>query len=311
MMRTRSASGGFLEAVRNCFADSRKIIASKWLLDANGDRLFDAIRRAPDYYIAHAEQEILESSIATIQDLAGPGAWLLQLGGDMRERPRILLERLSKVQGYVPIDAQEERLSAAAETIRDRFPGLVVSPLTQDFNTGITLPPWLGDKHLLLFMPGGTLCGYSKQEMVLLLERLAEAVPSGTGMLVGVDLKKGRSVLERAYNLPEMRAFNLNLIERINSELGGDLEPDAFDHEAIWNPQRERVEVYVISRRAQIVTVAGQRFRLAAGERIQTERSHKYEVTEFQFVAARSNWQVLNAFVDEERLFSMHFLRSG
>ncbi len=311
MTRTRPATDGFLEAVRNCFADSRKVIASKWLLDDAGARLFDAICQAPDYYIAHAEQEILESAISSIQDLAGPGAWLVQLGLDERSKATILLDRLQKVQGFVPIDLQTDRIDEMAATLRSRYPELVVSPLPQDFSTGLTLPPWLEDKHLLLFMPGGTLCSYTRQEMVMLLERLSEAVPPGTGLLVGVDLKKGRSVFERAYNSPEMRAFNLNLIDRINSELGGDLDPEAFEHEALYNPQRERVEVYVVSKRAQMVSIAGQRFRLAAGERIQTERSHKYEVTEFQFVAARSNWQVMNSFVDEERLFSLHFLRSG
>lgn len=310
-MPTRPDSEGFLEAVRNCFADSRKIIASKWLLDETGARLFEAICRTPDYYIAHAEAEILESSIGTIRDLAGPGAWILQMGDELQDKAQLLIDRIPKVQGYVPVDPHAGRVAADAERLRERNPGLVVSPLVQDFGTGLTLPPWLQDKHLLLFMPGGTLCSYSRQEMVLLLERLADAVPPGTGLLVGVDLKKGRSVFERAYNSPEMRAFNLNLIDRINGELGGDLDPAAFEHEAIWNPQRERVEVYVVSTRAQVVSIAGHRFRLAAGERIQTERSHKYEVTEFQFVAARSNWQVLNAFVDDERLFSVHFLRSG
>jgi len=226
----------------------------------------------------------------------------------------ILLEALDKPAAYVAVDISREQLRQSAARLAADFPKLAVVAVCADYTRPFELPPLPGpDGKRVGFFPGSTIGNFEPQQVVAFLADWAALLGAGGEMLIGVDLKKDPKILNAAYNDKAgiNAAFNLNLLTRINRELGGDFDIDRFAHVAFYNEAEGRVELYLKSLAEQSVTIAGQRFRFAAGELIHTENSYKYAIDEFRGLAAVAGFEAIHTWTDRHQLFSVHYLRRG
>ena len=226
---------------------------------------------------------------------------------------RRLLPHLPELAAYVPVDVSESFLHAQAAGLRQDFPGLRVAPVAADFTQPFSLPADLGGAPRAGFFPGSTIGNFEPAEAARLLRQFGAILGEGAVLIVGVDLVKARAVLEAAYDdaAGVTGAFNRNLLTRINRELAGGFDPDAFAHRAVFNDRDSRIEMHLVSRVAQRVSVAGRSFDFAAGESIHTENSYKYTVAGFGALAAEAGWTGGAVWTDPEDLFSVHALRRG
>ncbi len=304
-------SDDFAEAVLAGFARRPRSIPCRFFYDARGSELFEEITKLEEYYPTRAETALLEAHRAEIADLAGVGCVLVEFGSGSSRKTSLLLSALSQVPAYVPIDIAAESLKEAAEWLSGQHHGLTILPLIANFTTTRSLPLMAQGKKRLAFFSGSTIGNLTHTEARVFLANAARLLGPGSAFLLGVDLKKPASVLIPAYNDSRgvTAAFNLNLLTRINRELGGTFDLSRFAHDAVWNDQAGRIEMYLVSLAEQIVRVSGRAFSFAKNERIHTENSHKYTVAEFQALARPSGWHPVKAWTDSDHLFSLHLLR--
>ena len=221
------------------------------------------------------------------------------------------MSALARVDMYVPIDVAGENLAEAAEWLAERHVGLAIRPLVADFTKTCTLPVVARRPRKFGFFSGSTIGNLTHAEAQAFLVNAARLLGHGAALLVGVDLKKDPAILIPAYNDQRgvTAAFNLNLLERINRELDGDIDVGRFAHDAIYDESQGRIEMHLVSLARQTVRVLGHEFRFAKGERIHTENSHKYSAAEFQALAKSGGWSPANVWTDQDRLFSLHLLK--
>jgi dimethylhistidine N-methyltransferase len=306
------ADGDFAEAVLQGLSRRPRAIPCRFFYDARGSELFEEITKLPEYYPTRVETTLLEAYGREIAALAGPGRVLIEFGSGSSRKTSLLLGALSQVPAYVPIDIAAESLREAAEWLSARHRGLAILPLIADFTATQTLPPVAEDKPRLGFFSGSTIGNLTRDEARGFLANAARSLGPDSAFLVGVDLKKSEDILVPAYNDAQgvTAAFNLNLLARINRELGGTFELSRFAHDAVWNADAGRMEMYLVSLAEQIVRVWDRAFSFTSGERIHTENSHKYSVPEFQALARAGGWQPVKAWTDPNQLFSLHLLRA-
>lgn len=306
------AGRGFAPSVHHGLSMRPRRIDSKWLYDAEGARLFEEIVATPAYYVPSAEKAILSEYAAEISGAVGRGLGLLELGSGASSKVRILLDQLESLRCYVPLEISEAQLLEAAEEIRRDYPDLPVFPIVADYTKDFDLPPAAEEGRLMAFFPGSTLCNMLPGNSVAFLRRMRRVVGPGGFFLAGVDLKKDEETMLRAYNDPggPMWRFNLNILERLNRELGCELDPAAFRHEAIYNREAGRIEAAIYPNANQTLVLEGSQFVLPEGEPIVLEYSHKYRIEEFQALAREAGWLPREAWTDPNRLFSVHLLAS-
>jgi L-histidine N-alpha-methyltransferase len=307
----RRERAAFLADVLEGLALPQKQIPCKWLYDARGSHLFEQICVLDEYYPTRVELGILERDVRGMAALLGPGCALIEYGAGSGLKTRLLLQHLSQPAAYVPIDISASALAGTAARLARDFPHVRVLPVCADFTAPLDLPlAGVRAHRRAVFFPGSTIGNLHKPEMVAFLRGVARQCGSGGGLLLGVDLRKERAVLERAYDDSRgvTAAFNLNLLTRANRELGADFELGAFRHEARWDARHGRVEMHLVSRTVQAVTMAGERFGFEPGETIWTESSYKYELHELAALAALAGWRCERAWTDERAWFSVHYL---
>ncbi len=304
-----------LADVLSGLAAPEKNIPSLYFYDQRGSELFDAITALPEYYPTRTEIAILEAHGTEMAAALGPGVRLIELGSGSAVKTELLLARLEQPAAYVPVEISREHLLAAATRIAADFPGLEVLPVTADFTEPFDLPE---PKHRAVrrnvaFFPGSTIGNFPRAMAADLLRATRSEVGAGGAMLIGVDLKKDRAVLERAYNDPAgvTAQFNLNLLARLNRELGADFDLAAFRHVAVWDDVHDRIEMRLVSTRRQVVEIAGRSFAFAAGEILVTEYSHKYSLEAFRRLAEESGFTVARVWTDAARLFSVQLLEAS
>lgn len=320
-----------------------KTLPCRYFYDARGSDLFERITDLPEYYPTKAEIALLEAHAGEMAALAGPGCCLIEFGSGSSRKTDILLRALPDLAAYIPIDISEAALAGAAERLARAFPALRVWPIHGDFNAYLKLPasiyafkhhagsPRIGSgarSHLqvplseahpnlelqpvkrLGFFPGSTIGNFTEGEAIAFLRRARRLLGANSAFIVGVDLKKDAATLIRAYDdsVGVTAEFNLNLLRRINRELGADFDLTSFAHLAVYNEAAGRVEMHLRSTRPQTVSIAGHRFRFQAGETIHTENSHKYAVEEFQAMACQAGWTPRAVWTGPDRLFSLHWL---
>jgi len=285
-------------------------IPCRFLYDARGSDLFEQITHLEEYYPTRTEIGLLERHAGEIAALAGPDTAIVEFGSGSSRKTEILIAAMSGLRAYVAIDISPAALSEAGQRLRGRFPCLDVITVTGDFNASIRLPGTIAGARRLGFFPGSTIGNLGHEEAIGFLNNAAEMLGRGSALLIGVDLKKDESILMPAYDDSEgvTAAFNLNLLSRINRELDGSFDADKFAHEAIYNPEAGRVEIYITSREQQDVSVLGRHFAFERGERIHTENSHKYALGEVTEMAERAGWTHAHAWVDDNNLFSLNYL---
>lgn len=287
----------------------QKTIASKFFYDAEGSRLFDAITELEEYYLTRAETAVLQEQAAALAARIGPAATLVEFGSGSSVKTRILLDALSGLSAYVPIDISGDHLDAAAKRLAADY-GLPVIPLHADYHAPLVLPPQVPRDTLIGFFPGSTIGNFEPEEAVAFLTRLRSFLGDGARLLVGADLQKDPARLEVAYDDAKgvTAAFNMNLLVRFNRELGSDFDLAGFRHEAHYDAELGRIEMHLVSLRDQTVTLGGQRIAFAAGETIHTENSYKYSLESFGALARRGGWRSEASWTDPENLFSVHLL---
>jgi dimethylhistidine N-methyltransferase len=286
-----------------------KRLSPKYFYDAAGSELFEQITLLPEYYPTRTELSILRDRGSEISAGIPDGSALVEFGAGATTKVRLLLRE--RVFGaYIPVDISGDFLKAQAEALRKDFPGLDVYPVTADFTAPFALPEAIGAMPKVGFFPGSTLGNFEPHEACGFLRSARDILGQGAQMVIGVDLEKDERVLYKAYNdaAGVTARFNLNVLNRINRELGGNFDTSAFTHRAIYNRERHRIEMYLISRKAQSVRVLGRSFSFRAGETIHTESSYKYSLERFTALARGSGWTPRECWTDAERMFSVHAL---
>jgi dimethylhistidine N-methyltransferase len=287
-----------------------KTLSPKYFYDDRGSQLFERITELPEYYLTRTELSIMERHVAEIATLIGPEASLIEFGSGSSMKTRILLDHLDRLAAYVPVDISRDHLVAAAGDLARDFPHIEVLPVAADFTHPFDLPqPQTMPRRNLVYFPGSTIGNFLPDSAHALLEVMYQEAGADGALLIGVDLKKDPAILERAYNDgAEVTAeFNLNMLRRLNREFGASFDLEQFAHRAIYNEACGRIEMHLVSRRAQKVTVAGRSFEFARGETIRTECSHKYTVEEFGAMAARAGFKVQRVWTDADGLFSVQY----
>ncbi|MFK7847327.1 MAG: L-histidine N(alpha)-methyltransferase [Rhodothermales bacterium] len=301
----------FLSDVLSGLSASQKRLPSKYFYDEIGSQLFDEICELDEYYPTRTEMGIMEDNIQEIVRFIGPNALLIEYGSGSSLKTRTLLENLKDLAGYVPIDISKEHLLSSAAQLTLDFSHIEVLPVHADYSAEISLPkPTAAVSKKVVYFPGSTIGNFTPEESVAFLERVKMISEEGGGLLIGVDLKKTEHVLEAAYNDAKgvTAAFNLNLLSRINKELNADFDLDAFEHKAIFNTLEGRIEMHLISRAAQIVTIASNKIHFEAGETIHTENSYKYTLAEFAAIGKKAGLKVQRVWTDSRCLFSVQYL---
>jgi len=301
----------FADAVLSGFARKPRSLPCRFFYDARGSALFEEITQLEEYYPTRVETALLEAYGAEIAERMGDARVLVEFGSGSSRKTSLLLSALACISVYVPIDLAGESLAEAADWLSERHDGLAIRPLVADFTKTHTLPVVARRPRKLGFFSGSTIGNLTPGEAQAFLVNAARLLGRGAAFLVGVDLKKDPAIVIPAYNDRRgvTAAFNLNLLERINRELDGDIDVGRFAHDAIYDERLGRIEMHLVSLVRQTVRVLGREFRFTEGERIHTENSHKYTIAEFRALARTAGWRPAEAWTDAGNRFSLHLVR--
>lgn len=302
----------FAQDVLDGLAHRQRRIPCKWLYDPLGSALFERVTQQPEYYPTRIEIAILEQVAGQIADAAGPRATLIELGSGSARKTPILLRALDRPAAYVPVDISEAFLTTTLRTIGTAFARLEVLPCVADFTTLSRLPPSLPPGRRVVFFPGSTIGNFDPDAAEALLARIARVVGPGALLVVGVDHTRDPAKLVRAYDdaAGVTAAFSKNLLVRINRELQGDFDPDAFHHVARFDHEQRRIEMHLVSAAPQCVSVLGRSFDFATGESIHTESSYKPSPFQFLAMAHRAGWRQEQLWVEGAAGYAVHVLQS-
>ncbi|MEM9352569.1 MAG: L-histidine N(alpha)-methyltransferase [Planctomycetota bacterium] len=301
----------FYDEVVEGLEQEQKSLPCKYFYDARGSQLFDQICELEEYYVTRTELSIMREYAGEMAEQIGPRVMLVEYGSGSSVKTRILLDHLHEPVAYVPVDISREHLEQSAANLSRLYPEVEVLPVCADFTEEFELPVSEDvATHNAVYFPGSTIGNFRPDEAQAMLERIVRLCGCGGGLLLGVDLQKDTATLESAYNDSEgvTAAFNLNLLTRINRELGADIVVDRFEHRAEYNSELNRIEIHLVSRCDQTVTVGDREFEFLAGESIHTENSHKYTVEGFAELAAAAGLTLRRHWSDSLNRFAvMHF----
>ncbi|RTL76407.1 MAG: L-histidine N(alpha)-methyltransferase [Bradyrhizobiaceae bacterium] len=289
-----------------------KKISPKYFYDEIGSHLFERITLLPEYYPTRTELRILREHGTDIADSIPENAALVEFGAGATTKVRLLLETC-EFGAYVPVDISGDFLTEQARILRSDHPQLKVYPVAADFTTAFPLPHEIQNMPKVGFFPGSTIGNFDPTDAEAFLRSARAILGRGAAMIIGVDLEKDEDTLHAAYNdaTGVTAEFNLNVLERMNRELGANFDPATFDHHALYNHHLHRIEMHLISRKAHAVRMLGRTFSFGADESIHTESSYKYSVTRFQKLARSAGWMPDRVWTDVRDMFSVHALRAG
>ncbi|MGA8614306.1 MAG: L-histidine N(alpha)-methyltransferase [Xanthobacteraceae bacterium] len=286
-----------------------KSLSPKYFYDLQGSALFDRITQLPEYYPTRCEIGILQDNAPAIASMFPPGCALIEFGSGSSRKARILLGAAATVEAYVPVDISGDFLQQDLAHLRRDLPHLLVHPLVEDFTQKFAIPPHLARLPRVGFFPGSTIGNFEPDEAGRFLRHIGKMLGAGSLLVVGIDLVKDEETLNRAYNDAEgvTARFNLNLLARMNRELGADFDLAAFRHDAFFNRKKSRIEMHLASTKRQTVRIDGAEIDFRAGETIHTENSYKYTIKSFRALARSNGWSPVKVFTDG--FFSVHVLR--
>ena len=306
-----AASDSFADHVLNGLGDDPKWLSAKYFYDAAGSDLFEQITRLPEYYPTRTELSILERYAGEMSALIPLAAAMVEFGTGSTRKARILLDAAPQVAGYVPVDISAEFLAQEAAALKRDLPNLAVLPVVADFTRDFDLPAQIRTRPRVGFFPGSTIGNFEPEDATEFLRQAGRILGAGATMIVGVDRIKDEAVLNAAYDdaAGVTARFNLNVLTRMNRELGGNFDPAAFHHRAFYNAAHHRIEMHLESRKQQTVTVAERSFTFRAGETVHTENSYKYTIESFQALAEAAGWRPVSVWTDPRDYFAVHALR--
>jgi dimethylhistidine N-methyltransferase len=313
-LRESSASSLLtLEEARRGLAANPKRLAPIYFYDSLGSALFERICEQPEYYLTRTETSILRDYAGDIAGMLGEGVLLVEPGSGGSAKTRLLLDRLTQPAAYVPVDISMSALLDAVHALRRDYPWLDVLPVCTDFTRPFELPRSPREHaRVAVFFPGSTIGNFDTLDAVRLLRTLRQIAGPGGALVAGVDLVKDPARLEAAYDdrAGVTAAFNLNVLRRLNRELGADFDLESFEHAAVWMPSLSCIEMRLVSRREQRVFLDGEALDFRAGEYIVTEHCHKYTLEGFARLARAAGWVPQEAWKDRAGDFSVHYLRA-
>ncbi len=300
-----------LEEVIDGLHKNQKQLPSKLFYDERGSALFDKICELEEYYPTKTEMQIMQENIDEIGSLLGEGTMLIELGSGSSKKIRLLLDHIPGLAGYIPIDISAEHLEKSALALKKDYPKLDIFPLAADYTRAFNLP--IIEKpfdHKAVYYPGSTIGNFVPNRAKRFLQRIAKICGNNGGLVIGVDLKKDRETLEKAYNDRKgvTAEFNLNMLRRINKELNANFDLNNFYHNAIYDQFRGRIEMHLVSRKKQKVNINSAEITFDEGEFILTEYSYKYSLNEFAELV-RGDFDVKKVWTDKNKLFSIQYLR--
>ncbi len=312
---TRDPRAGLAEDVRRGLSSQPKRFLPKYFYDELGSQLFDAICLLPEYYLTRAENEILQLYSDEIVVSVEGETLLLEMGSGSASKTRLLIEALLRKQQtlkFIPVDISATALENSSRILLQSYPQLRIEAYAADYFAGLAeLKKTKRARTLALFL-GSNISNFDPAEALRFLRALREVLNQGDALLLGADLKKDKDVLEAAYNdaLGVTAAFNLNVLARINRELGGDFDLRAFRHHAFYNQEAGRVEIYIVSTRDQTVNIKSLDMAVdfAAGEQIHTENSHKYDLNDIAQLASDTGFTHARTWLDSQKRFSSNLL---
>ena len=305
----RLADTDFAVDMYRALATSPHLMPPKYFYDAAGSALFDRICDLPEYYPTRTELEILHNHSTEIAAAIGADAEIIEFGAGSLTKIRLLLNALQTPRRYLPLDISGDHLQAAATRLAQDYPTLPITPLIADYAEPFTLPAATGRR--IGFFPGSTLGNFTPEDALQFLKRAARLLAGG-GLLIGVDLFKDPATLHAAYNDTAgiTAAFNLNLLQRANTELNTNFDLPSFAHYAYYNAPQQRIEMHLIARRPQTITYANRHFTLAEGETIHTENSYKFTIPGFHSLARQAGFHPKTTWTDPKNQFSVHWLEA-
>lgn len=296
--------------IRAGLSQPQKALSPKWFYDELGSQLFERICEQPEYYIPATERSMLQDHAAALSAFCGPRCVIIEPGAGSAEKSAILLGALDEPAAYVPIEISPTALQACRQRIAERFPQLTIMPLVGDFTEEVSLPrienlQW---RRRVLFLPGSTIGNFEPASVRRLLAMWKRMAGVHGGLIIGVDLRKPREILEAAYDdaAGVTAEFNLNLLRRLNREFGADFKLEAFRHRAVFNEALGRIEMHLVSLQQQRVHIGGTSFTFARGETIHTENSYKYRPGDFAELALSAGWRRDELWIDAQDRFSIH-----
>ncbi len=302
----------FLRDVIGGLTARPKRLPPKYFYDEAGSRLFEEITQTPEYYPTRSEIAILRERASDMARLLPAQTALIELGSGSSKKARIMLDAAPAIAAYVPVDISSERLAEEAAQLRRDYPRLAVLPVAADFTQAFRLPPSIATLTRAGFFPGSTIGNFETPQASAFLRHAARMLGEGATLIVGVDLVKDAKLLNAAYNdaAGVTARFNLNVLARINRELGADFDLATFSHQAFYNSERGRIEMHLASRVRQRVKVCGRTVDFRAGETIHTESSYKYTIESFGALARGSGWTPVKVWTDAADYFSVQALRA-
>jgi L-histidine N-alpha-methyltransferase len=288
-----------------------KELSPVWFYDELGSFLFDNICELPEYYITRTELQIMHGHALEMAQHIGPEAAVIEFGSGTSLKTRLLLDRLENPLAYVPVDISREHLFTAAGALAKDYPNLHIVPVCADFTQNFELPQFIRSaSRRVAYFPGSTLGNFDRTQARALLARMHDIVGKDGAVLIGIDLHKDPSILERAYDdsAGVTAEFNINALRHVNRELGADFDLDAFDHMAVWVEDESRIEMHLVSKKEQVVHLGNEKVRIERGEHLRTEYCHKYTLESFSELAATAGLAVKRVWMDPNKQFSVQLL---
>lgn len=313
MSRPQPLPGDFRRDALAGLSAAQKTLPAKYFYDAHGSALFEAITDLPEYYPTRTEIALLRACAPALRAAIGPGRLVVEFGAGSGEKAELILAALNDPAGYVAIEISAAALDGALQRLRGAFPGLPVCAIEGDFSVMTDLPLGLAPGPRLGFFPGSTLGNLTPLEAEqFLCGRRAMLGHEGL-FLIGLDLAKDPAILIPAYDDAQgvTAAFNLNVLARLNRELGAGLDLTLFRHEARWNGAHSRIEMHLVALADQTAHIAGQAIAFHAGESIHTENSYKYTPEAFAALALQAGWRIEASFSDAQNWFGLVLLRQA
>ena len=304
-------SSKMLREVLQGLEKEQKQLPSKYFYDERGSHLFEEITELDEYYLTRTEIDIMQSNMPDIIHTVGNDVVLMELGSGSSRKTRLLLDHLSCITAYIPVEISEQFLESVVQNLATGYPDLTVKPISTDYTQPFELPE-INQQYsqLVVFYPGSTIGNFHPPEAKQFLNTVANLMEPNDAMLVGVDLKKDTDVLETAYNDQNgiTAAFNKNILHHINRKLDGNFDSDNFKHHAFFNADEGRIEMHLIAQKDHTITVADEDFSFLKGESIHTENSYKYSVKEFKELV--TPWFTVNeVWTDPNNYFSLQYLQ--
>ena len=300
-----------LEVAQRGLALKPKRLPSWLFYDERGSALFDQICEQPEYYLTRCEIALMDEHAQSIADTLGSEVRLVEYGSGNARKTRMLLQHLHAPVAYVPVELSAEPLRRSVDQLAVEFPRLPLQPLCADFSKPLRLPiPPRAPRRTVVYFPGSTIGNFESREAAVLLRKMRNEMGDAGGILIGVDLKKDPAVIEAAYNdrAGVTAEFTLNMLRRLNRDIGSNFNLSAFAHRAHYNPMAGRIETHLVSRCEQQVKVGRVNVPFHADEAIQVEYSCKYSLEDFAALAARAGLAVQQVWTDAERMFSVQYL---